>query len=46
MPFAIKGKYVINTVTGQRKNKKPMGRPALLRYLAALNMHATGDVKK
>lgn len=36
MPFKIVGSYVINANTGQRKNKKPMSKERLRRYLRAL----------
>src|SRR5512143_2061088 len=36
MPFKIVGNYVVNANTGERKNKKPLSKGRLRRYLAAL----------
>lgn len=36
MPFKIAGSYVVNALTGEKKNKKPMSKARLHRYLGAL----------
>lgn len=36
MPFKISGNYVVNSETGQRKNKTPLPRARLQKYLKAL----------
>ena len=36
MPYKIVGSYVVNTDTGAKKNKTPLPKPALQRYLKAL----------
>lgn len=36
MPFAIEGGYVVNKLTGEKKNKKPMSHARLVAYQRAL----------
>lgn len=36
MPWRIEGKYLVNTITGKKKNKKPMSKKRLREYQKAL----------
>lgn len=36
MPYEIRGKFVYNTETGEKKNKKPLSHERALRYMRAL----------
>lgn len=41
MPYKISGKYVVRADTGQKMNKKPMGKARLRRYVKALWANAS-----
>ncbi|HEY5903605.1 MAG TPA: hypothetical protein VIV12_17155 [Streptosporangiaceae bacterium] len=45
MPYAIRGGYVVNTETGEKKNKTPLPLKKLKRYLRTLQAIEHGWTK-